>query len=232
MHIRGKKLILLVCMVLYSASMFGQRRLTYTIEASGLVNWFGINTRSAEYNTRWEKVDLTFKPKLGYSVGLGLDYAFNEKLNVFGKLRYQQWGGFIHVIRPGGTYPVDFDINYKSFNIPFGISYTLKETPRFKYALKAGGGFDNSFKLNYTVTTKYGTGPEQVGNITIHTAYLLLGFDWGIRVSNSITGFMSIEVNNDMLLNPNRTQNFQGFYNQMVIPLSYNMVMVSVGVKL
>ena len=52
------------------------------------------------------------------------------------------------------------------------------------------------------------------------------------KMTNKISGIISFEINNDMLLKNNRTQNYHGINGFSYIPINYNLFALNIGVKI
>ena len=191
--------------MMFTTTLFAQKKWSFTGDIFASSSFFSINKKSTLYNDGWEQVNLTFKSKWGYGAGVGLEYKLTDRFALFGKVRYHDWGGYIHAIKNDPEFYLDLNINYQSINIPFGISFIVKKRTRLAYIIKAGGGIDNSYKLAFTPNTYYthmsGNDNTLTSNIDIKTIYVLLGGELTYQLTPKYILYLGLELNNDMLFN-------------------------------
>jgi hypothetical protein len=218
-----------------------QKPWSISAEVFSSVSSFSINKKSPEYNSNWEKIDVSFKPKLGMGLAMGLQYAINDKIGFWSKIRYSRWGGYIQAsnisLNPVFNYQVDFDINYQSFNFPFAVNYVIKSSERYRISLNAGLGIDNAFHLKFTPRSSSGNNRNGRGdttltnNINIKTTYILLGGEVSFNIKNNHSVYTRAEINSDRFFNGERLQDFGSFFGQENIPLHYQQLQLAVGYR-
>jgi hypothetical protein len=215
-----------------SLHAFGQQRLHATVKACGTYSAFGVNKKSSEYDKALDGATLKFKGKAGFGAGIGAQFDLSERLALFADARYLRWGGNVHIEDLADPkFYVDIEVTYHSLNVPLGVRYYFLNRHGYNLSLSAGGGLDRTFKMSYEPRNYYGTVDPIRRNVDISTWYLLFGVGMEFKVSTKLIGILGLEVNNDMLLNPHRMQDIGGYY-ALRMPLSYNLIALTAGIKI
>jgi hypothetical protein len=228
---RFRAIIAFSLSLLIAAASYAQGRWHATVLTGPTLSWLDVNKKSDKYDNRLDDVNLSFKGKGGFAAGLQGEYQLSEKFSLFAGVRYHQWGGQLYAIKNNPKFYLDLDITYRSIRLPLGIKYTLLEKGRIKCNLSGGMGIDRSYHVSFIPSNYYGSIPAMNHKTDITTSFLMIGVGTEYSISEKLTGIVSLEVNNDMLLNPNRMQDMGGnFVN--TIPLSHTMVALLIGIKI
>ena len=229
---RESKIIVLIVLSFTIGNVSAQHKWNMTFKAYPSITWLHINSSSSVYNKRWEDVNLSYPAKEGFGLGIGLEYAVSDNVRIFSDIRYNRWGGNINAIRDDPTFYIDYDLTYKSLNIPLGVKYICIAKSSYNLYVSGGAGLDYTYHVSFIPITYYGTVPAIERNSSMKTYYLLVGTGIEFNISTKLTGVMGVELHNDRLLNPNRIQDFGGLFGQEEIPLAYSMVLFHLGVKI
>ncbi len=231
---RTRKEIILMAFLVLTQFSFGQRRYTFEASVHGIASAFGLNEKSPLYNSRWEQFSTTFEYEKGYGVSLGFTHAINKKfgLNING--RWQHWGGTVKTRGDDPTFFLDLTINYSSFNVPILLNYCLIEKPQFKWLISAGAGVDFSYKVSFIPTNYYGTNDPIERRITIRSPYLAIGtsLEFAPKPNSRLKYIWGIMLADDHLLNPDRFNDYGGYFLQEVIPLNSTLINTFIGIRL
>lgn len=195
------------------------------------VSNFAFNKRSPDYNAKWDQVQVSFKPKAGFSISADIEKRLFGRLSILATGRYTYWGGQINSKKEGEFLFSDLDIRYQSIELPLCLRYYVYEKNKTALHLYAGYGYSYTFALHFDARNNYATVPvnEKIG---FGAGFLLAGIGAEYQLGNKLKGIISIEVNNDQLLNNQRTQDYGGYYRFNRIPINYNLLALHVGIKI
>jgi hypothetical protein len=220
------------CLIFICLSVNAQSDFHFNAKVYPIFSFFGVNKKASGYDKALDNADLGFKGKAGFGAGLGAEYDFSERITGFVDFRYNYWGGNIQIKDPSDPLgSVDINVTYHSINIPIGLRYYFMNKDKYRLSVSAGGGIDHTVSETFVPTNYYGKFDPIKKNTDISTRYLLLGVGVEYKVSNKLIGILGLEVNNDMLLNPNRMQDIGGYY-AVQMPLKYNLIALTIGIKI
>ena len=228
-----RKQIILFSLIFLHTTTNAQSTWNFAMKVSVTNSNFSLNKSSNIYTSKWDKIDVAFPSKTGFAISADIEKHIFDKWSITSSLRYSKWGGQINSSMPTFLlYLFDMDMNYQSIDIPICVRYYFYKKGRILFYVTGGYGYSNTFNLSYTGKTNYGTGPHVNENIDLNSSFLCAGIGTEYKVTNKISGIISFEVNNDMLLNNKRTQNYGGINGFFYIPINYNLFALNVGVKL
>jgi hypothetical protein len=215
-------------------SAYSQKVYEFDFAIHGIVSKLDINRKSTMYNTNWEKVSLSFPSKLGYGFSLGVTRSLNSKWQVNISGRWQKWGGTVYASYPEPPYFLDLELTYTSVSVPLLLQYKAIEKGRFKWLINAGAGADFSYRVSFIPTNFYGTIPAIERVIVVNTPYLTLGssVEFKPKTESRIKYIAGFSLSDDHLFNPQRFNDFGGYFRQENIPLYSSIFSTFIGIKL
>lgn len=217
MRIRGT-LILLLMFCFYSNA---QKPLSIAMSVGSSYSWLGMNKQSKYYNSNWERTKNTFSPEFGYSIGLGINKKLNDKFTLSFIPRYQFWGGNTKTQSQVSNFYLAFAITYHSFRLPVLVDYSFYRYKKLCLSSSLGLGIDHTYDLTFIPSNQYGAGNPQKRNVGITTPFVALGLNMTYQKSTDakLAYQLAFGFETDYLLNPNRFNDFGGYFGQEKIPL-------------
>jgi hypothetical protein len=226
----GRQIAIFFLLFLLSVQLQAQRQWNFALKAGMTSSSFSFNKKSSDYNANWDKIAVDFPSKMGFAFSGDVEKHLFDRLSILGTVRYIYWGGQINSEKDGYTW--DMDIIYQSIDFQANVRYYIYEKSRWSFWANAGYGFSNTFHLTYRGKTNYGTGPVISDKVDIPANFLSFGIGAEYAITAKFKGLISLEINNDQLLNNNRTQTNQGFNGLNRIPINYNLFALNFGIKL
>ncbi len=229
-----RKEIILACgILLFLAKVNAQSSWHFAAKVSVTNSNFAFNKSSTIYSSKWDKVDVAFVPKIGFAISAEIEKHIYKKWSITGAIKYSKWGGKINsTMRAYALNEFDMDINYQSILIPVCLKYFFCNKNKTSFHVFGGYAYCNTFDLNYVAKTNFGTAQPINEKMDLTTGVLCFGIGAEYKITNKIYGLLSLEVNNDMLLNNNRKQNYQGINGFDYIPINYNLFEINFGIKI
>lgn len=217
MGIRGT-LILLLMFCFYSNA---QKPLSIALSVGSSYSWLGMNKQSKYYNSNWERTKNTFSPEFGYSIGLGINKKLNDKFTLSFIPRYQYWGGNTKTESQVTNFYKAFAITYHSFRLPLLVDYSFYRYKQLFLSSSLGLGIDHTYDLTFIPSNPYGEGNPQKRNVGITTPFVVAGVNISYEksVDAKLAYQLAFNFETDYLLNPNRFNDFGGYFGQEKIPL-------------
>ncbi|MCU0422133.1 MAG: hypothetical protein MUC81_04910 [Bacteroidia bacterium] len=217
MRTRETILILISC----SYFSYGQKQTSLNFGIGTNYSWFSLNKQSKNYNKNWSDNKNSFSPKLGYSIGIGIERKVNSKITILLLSRWQSWGGATKTWNQASNYYVSYDINYQSIRTPVLLDYCYYKRNNWSFSSNFGIGIDHTYRLLFYQSTPYGTGLAQPRNVGMTSTFIALGKSIKYMKSYSKVEYeLLLNIETDNYLNPNRFNDFGGFFGQQKIPLN------------
>ena len=228
-----KQIILISTVLLFILNVKAQSTWNFELKASVTSSSFSLNKNSNIYSSKWDKIDIAFPSKTGFAISSDIEKHIFDKWSITGSLRYSSWGGQINSSMPAYTlYLFNMNVNYQSIDIPICVRYYFYKKDRKSIYVFGGYGYSNTYNNSYIAKTNFGTGPQINEKMDLETVFLCAGIGAVYKMTNKISGIISFEINNDMLLKNNRTQNYHGINGFSYIPINYNLFALNIGVKI
>jgi hypothetical protein len=198
-----------------------QKPLSIAVSVGSSYSWLGMNKQSKYYNSNWERTKNTFSPEFGYSIGLGINKKLNDKFTLSFIPRYQYWGGNTKTQSQVSNFYLAFAITYHSFRLPVLVDYSFYRYKQLILSSSVGLGMDYTYDLTFIPSTQYGAGNPQKRNVGITTPFVALGLNMTYQQSTDakLAYQLTFSFETDYFLNPNRFNDFGGYFGQEKIPL-------------
>ncbi len=221
MNMRIRLAILFILTTCLHGHCNAQKPLSIALSVGSSYSWLGMNKQSKYYNSNWERTKNTFSPEFGYSIGLGINKKLNDKFTLSFIPRYQYWGGNTKTQSQVTNFYKAFAITYHSFRVPLWVDYSFYRYKQLFLSSSLGLGIDYTYDLTFIPSNPYGEGNPQKRNVGITTPFVVTGVNISYEKSADakISYQLAINFETDYLLNPNRFNDFGGYFGQEKIPL-------------
>jgi hypothetical protein len=119
-------------------------------------------------------------------------------------------------------------------SVPLLLQYKAIEKGKFKWLISAGAGADFSYRVSFIPTNFYGKIPAIERVIVVNTPYLSLGssLEYKPKQTSRIKYVFGFTLSDDHLFNPQRFNDFGGYFFQENIPLYSSIFSTFIGIKL